>query len=117
MRQSCVWDCVAHLPEGSDTIAGERGALITGGQRQRIAVARALVHTPKLLVLDEATSALDPQTEALLVRNVCQLARDTGLTVLAIPHHPAWVDVADRVLRLEAGHVSEALRAPRRAVP
>lgn len=110
LRQAGAWDFVSHLPEGIDTIAGERGALISGGQRQRIAVARALVHTPKLLILDEATSALDPQTEALIVRNVCQLARDTGLTVLAISHHPAWVDVADRVLRLDAGHVSESLR-------
>src|SRR3546814_3019078 len=88
LRQAGAWDFVAHLPEGIDTIAGERGALISGGQRQRIAVARAWVHTPKLLVLDEATSALDPQTEALIVRNVCQLARDTGLTVLAISPHP-----------------------------
>lgn len=116
LRQAGAWEFVANLPEGIDTIAGERGALISGGQRQRIAVARALVHTPKLLVLDEATSALDPQTEALIVRNVCQLARDTGLTVLAISHHPAWVDAADRVLRLDGGHVSESLREPSRAV-
>lgn len=116
LRQAGAWDFVAGLPDGIDTIAGERGALMSGGQRQRIAVARALVHTPKLLVLDEATSALDPQTEALIVRNVCQLARETGLTVLAISHHPAWVEAADRVLRLEGGSISESVQQRSRSV-
>jgi ATP-binding cassette subfamily C protein len=112
LRQAGAWDFVARLPDGIDAIAGERGALLSGGQRQRIAVARALVHRPKLLILDEATSALDPQTENRIVQNVCQLARETGLTVLAVSHHPAWVDAADRVLRLEHGRVTEQLRAP-----
>lgn len=116
LRQAGAWGFVSSLPDGIDTIAGERGALMSGGQRQRIAVARALVHTPKLLILDEATSALDPQTEALIVRNVCQLARETGLTVLAISHHPAWVEAADRVLRLEGGNIGESLRERSQAV-
>ncbi|HET8882921.1 MAG TPA: ABC transporter ATP-binding protein [Solimonas sp.] len=114
LRQAGAWSFVADLPDGIDTVAGERGALLSGGQRQRIAVARALVHAPKLLILDEATSALDPQTEQLIVSNICQLARETGLTVLAISHHPAWADAADRVLRLEAGHVSSQLNLPQR---
>lgn len=115
LRQAGAWDFVRDVPDGIDAIAGERGTLLSGGQRQRIAVARALVHRPKLLILDEATSALDPQTERLIVDNICRLARDTGLTVLAISHHPAWVEAADRVLRLEAGHVSEQRREPQRA--
>jgi ATP-binding cassette subfamily C protein len=114
LRQAGAWDFITRLPAGIDTIAGERGAMLSGGQRQRIAVARALVHRPKLLILDEATSALDPQTEQLIVRNVCHLAREAGLTVLAISHHAAWIDAADRVLRLEAGHVSERQRGPQR---
>ncbi|NGY03627.1 ABC transporter ATP-binding protein [Solimonas terrae] len=114
LRQAGAWDFIARLPDGIDTIAGERGALLSGGQRQRIAVARALVHQPKLLILDEATSALDPQTEQLIVGNVCRLARETGLTVLAISHHPAWIDAADRVLRLEGGYVQERQQETRR---
>ena len=114
LRQAGAWDFVSHLADGMDTIAGERGALLSGGQRQRIAVARALIHQPKLLILDEATSALDPQTEQLIVGNICQLARESGLTVLAISHHSAWVDAADRVLRLENSQLTEALREPRR---
>jgi len=103
LRQAGAWPFVAKLPDGVDHVVGERGALLSGGQRQRIALARALVHKPKLLVLDEATSALDPGTEKTIVANVCEIARDTGLTVLAITHQPAWVKLADSVIEIEAG--------------
>jgi ATP-binding cassette subfamily C protein len=96
---------VDQLPQGMDTVVGEHGAALSGGQRQRIALARALVTRPKLLVLDEATSALDPATESQIVGNVVQLVHDTGLTVLAISHHPAWVAAADSVLHLKGGIV------------
>ncbi|GLK77040.1 ABC transporter permease [Methylopila jiangsuensis] len=97
---------VRDLPEGLDTVVGERGARLSGGQRQRIAIARALVHRPKLLILDEATTALDPETEANIVRNVVALARSTGLTVLAISHQPAWAEAADHVVHLAHGGVA-----------
>jgi ATP-binding cassette subfamily C protein len=99
---------IAHLPGGIDSIVGERGTLLSGGQRQRIAVARALVRKPLLLILDEATSALDPETEASICRNLKDLSRRTGLTILAISHQPAWVEAADRVYRVEGRRV----RAP-----
>ncbi|GLK57349.1 ABC transporter permease [Methylopila capsulata] len=98
-------DFVAKLPEGVETIVGERGARLSGGQRQRIAIARALIHRPQLLILDEATTALDPDTEANIVRNVMDLARSTGLTVLAISHQPAWARAADHVVHLAEGRV------------
>ena len=98
---------VAHLPGGIDSIVGERGTLLSGGQRQRIAVARALVRKPLLLILDEATSALDPETEASICRNLKDLSRRTGLTILAISHQPAWVEAADRVYRIEGRRVRE----------
>ncbi|WP_271200774.1 ABC transporter ATP-binding protein [Methylopila turkensis] len=98
-------DFVAGLPEGLKTVVGERGARLSGGQRQRIAIARALIHRPTLLILDEATTALDPETEANIVRNVVELARDTGLTVLAISHQPAWARAADHVVHLAEGRV------------
>jgi ATP-binding cassette subfamily C protein len=103
---------VSHLPEGVQTIVGERGARLSGGQRQRIAIARALIHRPKILILDEATTALDPDTEANIVRNVLELARSTGLTVLAISHQPAWARASDHVIRLEAGRVVTIERRP-----
>ncbi len=116
LRQAGAWDFVAQLPEGIAHVVGERGALLSGGQRQRIAMARALVHKPKLLILDEATSALDPNTEALIVRNVCDLSRATGLTVLAITHQPAWVAAADKVIRIQDGAISEVTPPPMRAL-
>ncbi|MGH6644383.1 MAG: ATP-binding cassette domain-containing protein, partial [Bradyrhizobium sp.] len=88
-------------------VVGERGALLSGGQRQRIALARALIHRPKLLILDEATSALDPMTEAGIVRNVRDLVNQGGITVLSISHQPAWMTVADKVIRVEDGIVTE----------
>jgi ATP-binding cassette subfamily C protein len=107
LRQAGAWEFVAPLSDGMEHVVGERGGLLSGGQRQRIALARALVHKPKLLILDEATSALDPVTEAGIVRNVRELADRTGITVLSISHQAAWMTVADKVIRVEGGNVSE----------
>lgn len=97
-------DFAESLPEGLQTLVGERGMMISGGQRQRLALARALVHRPKLLVLDEATSALDPATEAEICAAVQRQAGET--TVLAITHQKSWVDAADRVYLVERGKVT-----------
>jgi ATP-binding cassette subfamily C protein len=107
LRQAGAWDFVAQLSDGVDHVVGERGAALSGGQRQRISLARALIHHPRLLILDEATSALDPVTEAEIVSNVHDLATRGGLTVLAISHQPAWMAVADKVVRVRDGHVTE----------
>ncbi|SBW11317.1 ABC transporter protein [uncultured Alphaproteobacteria bacterium] len=96
-----AWEFVRQQPDGMESTVGERGTLVSGGQRQRIAIARALVHRPSLLILDEATSALDPETEAEICRNIQELSRETGLTVLAISHQRAWAEMADEVLRME----------------
>jgi ATP-binding cassette, subfamily C, bacterial len=105
-------DFVAALPRGVDTVVGERGALLSGGQRQRIAIARALVRKPAVLILDEATSALDPETELRICRSMRRLADRTGLTVLAISHHSAWLDTADIIYRLEARRMMEVADRP-----
>ncbi len=107
LKAAGAWDFVRQIPDGISSIVGERGTLLSGGQRQRIAVARALVHRPKLLILDEATSALDPATEAAICDNLRELSRDTGLTILAISHQPAWVAAADEVYRLADRRVVE----------
>lgn len=107
LRQAGAWEFVSRLSDGLDHVVGERGAALSGGQRQRISLARALVHNPRLLILDEATSALDPATEAEIVGNVRELAGSTGITVLAISHQPAWTSVADRIVRMQDGEVTE----------
>lgn len=101
LRVAGAADFIARLPEGLFTEVGEKGARFSGGQRQRIAIARALVHRPKLLILDEVTSALDAATEREICDNIRDIAK--SITVLAISHRQAWIDVADSVhhLRLQ----------------
>jgi ATP-binding cassette subfamily C protein len=103
LRKAGIWEMVETKPKGMHSSVGQRGLKLSGGQRQRIAIARAIVHKPKLLVLDEATTALDPATEAAICRTLQQL-RDE-ITILAISHQPAILDAADLAYRIEGGRV------------
>ena len=91
----------ATTPRGLDTVLGERGVRMSGGQRQRLAIARALLRDPSLLILDEATSALDAES-ADAVRQTLERLRGE-LTILTITHQELLVDIADRVYRLDGG--------------
>jgi ATP-binding cassette subfamily C protein len=99
LRLAGASDFIARLPDGLATEVGEKGARFSGGQRQRIALARAIVHRPKLLILDEVTSALDAETELEICENIKRISR--SMTVLAISHRQAWIDIADEVVLLE----------------
>ncbi|WP_309225707.1 ABC transporter ATP-binding protein [Quadrisphaera sp. INWT6] len=94
---------VAALPDGLDTRVGERGASLSGGQRQRLALARALVRRPRLLVLDDATSALDPAVERAVLDGLG--AQGLGTTVVVVASRPATIALADEVVHLEHGRV------------
>ncbi|MEU3879083.1 ABC transporter ATP-binding protein [Streptomyces californicus] len=97
---------VARLPEGLDTAVGHRGVTLSGGERQRIAIARALLRRPRLLLLDEVTSQLDAVNEQALRDVILELAEQT--TVLVIAHRLSTVRHADRIVVLEEGRVRRA---------
>jgi ATP-binding cassette subfamily B protein len=97
-RLAGIHERILRLPQGYATVIGERGSLLSGGERQRIALARALIRDPDVLILDEATSALDPATEEGIVSVLRQLAG--GLTIIAITHRPAMAEQADQILVL-----------------
>jgi ATP-binding cassette subfamily C protein len=109
LRQAGAWEFVEQMPEGVHSNVGERGTRLSGGQRQRIMIARALAHSPELLILDEATSALDPASEAAICETLSALR--APLTILAISHQPAVVNVADRVYRIRDGRAHLELRS------
>ncbi|WP_168215863.1 ATP-binding cassette domain-containing protein [Halorussus ruber] len=104
-KQAGAHEFVTELEEGYDTQIGERGATLSGGQRQRLAIARALVGDPPILVLDEATSHVDNETEAEIQRSLLEMAGDR--TVFAIAHRLSTVRDADRILVLDDGRLVE----------
>ena len=97
---------VAALPQGLDTRLGERGTSLSGGQRQRLALARALVRRPRLLILDDATSAVDPQVEAQILGGLRE-ADLAGATVVVVAYRRATIELADEVVYLEQGTVRD----------
>jgi len=104
-RHAAAHDFIVDLPQGYDTIVGDRGSNISGGERQRIALARAFLRDAPILLLDEATSALDAESEARVQEALARLS--AGRTVLVIAHRLATVRDADRILVLDGGRVVE----------
>jgi ATP-binding cassette subfamily C protein len=109
-------DFIAESPQGLDTVVGERGSRLSGGQRQRISIARALLHRPRLLILDEATTGLDQEAEWAICTHIRRLCENTGLTVLAVSHQPAWQQAAHHLYRIEAG-AAVPMTPPSRRLP
>ena len=105
LRIAQAEDFVRALPAGLDARLGERGATLSGGQRQRLALARALVHRPRLLVMDDATSALDPEVEARILASLRERSRSGGPTVVVVAYRKATIALADEVLFLSRGRI------------
>jgi ABC-type multidrug transport system fused ATPase/permease subunit len=94
---------IAELPDGYDTVIGERGITLSGGQRQRLAIARALVIDPRILILDDATASVDATTESLIRAGLAAAMRDR--TTIVIAHRLSTISLADRIVVLEHGRI------------
>ena len=102
---AAIHDRIAELPDGFDTVVGERGYKLSGGEKQRIAIARVLLKDPKILILDEATSSLDTVSERLIQAALARLTE--GRTTIAIAHRLSTILRADRILVFERGRIAE----------
>ncbi len=105
-RKANIHDFIAGLPEGYDSIIGERGVKLSGGQKQRLAIAGALLKSPKLIIFDEATSSLDRESEEIIHHSINEISKDT--TVIVITHKPAAVLRARKIVAMEDGIITAA---------
>ncbi|MGG6297275.1 ATP-binding cassette domain-containing protein [Leptolyngbya sp. AN02str] len=94
---------IEQLPQGYDTIVGERGQKLSGGQRQRLAIARAILKDPPILILDEATSAVDNETEAAIQKSLAKITQTR--TTIAIAHRLSTIRNADCIYGMENGQI------------
>jgi ATP-binding cassette subfamily B protein len=100
-----IWDLISSLPDGLDTVVGDRGYRLSGGEKQRVAVARLLLKAPSVVVLDEATAHLDSESEAAVQRALKTAL--AGRTSLVIAHRLSTIREADQILVVDAGRITE----------
>src|SRR5437660_12750646 len=107
-RAAYAYEFIMKLPKGFDTLIGENGVKLSGGERQRLAIARALLRNPPILILDEATSSLDTESERMVQMALANLMKDR--TTFVIAHRLSTIQRADRIVVLAGGRVVEIAR-------
>ena len=105
-KGAAIWDLINRLPQGFDTEVGERGLKLSGGEKQRVAIARTLVKNPPILLFDEATSALDSRTEQEILSTLRMVAEHR--TTISIAHRLSTIADADTILVLDQGRLAES---------
>ncbi len=105
-KQAHAWEFISELPDGLDTMIGEKGMLLSGGQRQRLAIARAILKDPPIIILDEATSALDNESEKYIQEAMNRVMDNK--TTLVVAHRLSTIENADKIIVMEQGKVCES---------
>ena len=104
-KKACCHDFIMALPDGYDTVVGEGGGTLSGGEKQRISIARAILKNAPIIILDEATASIDPENEHLIQQAISELTR--GKTIITIAHRLATIQNADRILVLGRDGIEE----------
>ena len=102
-KKACCYDFIMALPEKFDTVVGEGGSTLSGGEKQRISIARAILKDAPIVILDEATSSVDPENEADLLKAINALKKDK--TIISIAHRMATVKNADNIIVMDSGKI------------
>ena len=118
-KAACCHDFISALPNGYDTVIGEGGSTLSGGEKQRISIARAMLKNAPIVILDEATASVDPENEHLIQQALSALTK--GKTILTIAHRLATIQSADQILVVEDGRIVQRVPTtsswPRAALP
>lgn len=109
LSMACLEETIKKLPQELETVVGERGAQLSGGEKQRIGLARAIIRQPKLYIFDEATSSLDTKTEQQIMKNIEKISHNASTLIIA--HRLSTVAFADKIILLEKGNIKEKSHA------
>ncbi len=105
-KKACCHDFITALPEGYDTVIGEGGGTLSGGEKQRISIARAILKDAPIVILDEATASIDPENEHYIQAAISELTK--GKTIITIAHRLATIENADQIFVVDHGEIAES---------